>query len=308
MNFMELYLLNRANRVSESIGSGGGVAGGFPEVVTNTTSDNMPNKPHSIPVITTGWERQNSSSLNWDSSYTGQLTTPNYGMPNSANIKMGFWQALGDKTPEYNGNSSYRPSKSKCGDNNRPSLQTMLIFGRYDTVGRTIYQTQYNGSSSSCCPGIANVMFIKNPTGSQITKTFKILGTNTYDNSYNTMAIATITPNNTSMQNTTGTSESRVAYSTSTTYNTNLSASIAFPAGKTIAVIWTNPMIYWTSFSSGAHWHGRSYAHNLSSVFDSAGLVPDHKLTAVAYQGRNNNWTQNEPWRVWKECGDIYNI
>lgn len=303
MNFMELYLLNRANRLSV----GGGVAGGFPEVVSNTTEEMMPNSPHSIPIITTGWERQNSSDIQWDSSYGGQQTTPNYQMDNSYNIQMAFWQALGDKTPQFSGNSSYQHSKAKCGDNSRPSLQTMLLFARYDTVGRTLYKTQYNGSSNSYSPGIANVMFVKNPTASSISKTFRTTGTNSYGASYNGAAIAQIVPNNTVMSAVTGATYTRLATDNSNSWDTNLSATVTVPANTTIALIWTNPMKYWTSFSSGAHWHGRSYAYNLSNLF-SGGLVPDHKLNAVAYQGTNTSWTQSEPWRVWKECGDVFGI
>ena len=307
MNFMEQYLLNRANNVAGSLSSGSSVSGGFPEFVSDTSAAAIPNSVHSIPFITTGWARQTSANLSWDSSYTGQLTTPDFKMPNENGGKMVFWNALGDKTPQYNGDASYRHSKSAATDNNHPQYQTMLMFGRYNVAGRTMYQTQYNGTSGSYGPGICNVMFIKNTTASDITKTVKSFGSNEYG-SYNGAAIATLTPNNTEMKSTTGQSFVQGTQSTSNSYALELSCSVNFAANKTTALLWTNPCSYWTTFSSGAHWHGRSYLRNLSDIFDGTGLVPDHKLTAVAYQGRNSTWTTNDPWRVWKECGDIYNI
>lgn len=307
MNFMEQYLLNRANLVAGSLTAGTTVSGGFPEFVSDTSAGAIPNSIHSIPFITTGWARQNSTNLNWDSSYSGQLTTPDFEMPNHQGAKMVFWNALGDKTPQYNGDSSYRHSKSAATDNNHPQYQTMLMFGRYNVAGRTMYQTQYNGTSGGYGPGICNVMFIKNTTASTITKTVKTYGS-CESGSYNGAAIATITPNNTEMKSTTGDTYVRTANSNSSSYAQEISGSVQFAANKTTALLWTNPCRYWTSFSSGAHWQGRSYLRNLSDIFDGTGLVPDHKLTAVAYQGRNNTWTTNDPWRVWKECGDIYNI
>ena len=98
MNFMEQYLLNRANQVAGSLSSGSSVSGGFPEFVSDTSAGAIPNSIHSIPFITTGWARQNSTDLNWDSSYSGQLTTPDFEMPNHQGAKMVFWNALGDKT------------------------------------------------------------------------------------------------------------------------------------------------------------------------------------------------------------------
>ena len=107
MNFMELYLLNRANQVNASL-STSGIDGGFPEPVASTDAGSVPNSAHTVPVISTCCYREHSESTSWSSSYSGQQTTPDTGLQygGDSNNNQYFWFALGDASPEYDKNQS----------------------------------------------------------------------------------------------------------------------------------------------------------------------------------------------------------
>jgi len=305
MNFMEMYLLNRANILSGSISSGS-IDGGFPETQGSSDPNTIATGTHSVPFISTLNQRQNSGSFTYSSSFNQQLATPNPGMASDSQIKQQFWFALGDASPATD--SSYGSTNLQHlqgHDDNMRAGKTVLQFGKFDQLARAAQMHQYNGSDMNYSPWFSSVLFVKNTTASDISKTVTFFGSSNNNSSYGHMAAATIVPNNVSKVATTGQTTSRFVSYQSQTYGAEQSGSATFPANKTTAIVWTHNLFYWTSFSSGAHWSGNTRLRKVDQLFDGTGLVPDHKMTAVAYQGRSNNFTADQPWRVWKECGDI---
>jgi hypothetical protein len=84
----------------------------------------------------------------------------------------------------------------------------------------------------------------------------------------------------------------------------NISAT--FPANKTTAVVYSTSAVYWTNFTSGLQGGQKLAVMGLDTLFNGTnGLVPDLDMTTMAQQSRNNSYHHQQPWRLWKECGDL---
>lgn len=299
MNYIELYLLNRANKVKASIGTPTAGGSPFPEMEGEVAATS----PTIIPMIFSQYDRSTSGQLSWTSNNNfSQAYTTN--MDSVGDMNLSFWFALGDASPNTTGNSSYF-QRFAGKFNNGESNKTRLLYGTRQWIGHFGNHYSYGGNTTYS-PFCSSVMFIRNPTGADITKTFKFSHTTGSQASYSATAICSIVPNNTSKTSTNSTTATRNYLHTSNSYSQTGTCSITFPANKTTAVVFVASAINWTSFSSGQHWVLGQYIQNLNEIFDSSGLVPDLKMTTVAYQGRNNSWTEQSPYMVWTECGAVY--
>jgi len=305
MNFMDLYLLQRANKLKGSLSSGSASGGSPFTVKTNKKADSLPNKPHIVPILLSGQERytQGANGNTWSSNWSGGPVYSNT-LRDETSTEMAFWGAMGNMTPE-------EYTAQDCGPINSimPRQEVggpTILYPKRDRIGYTFSQ-QIAGGSSSYSPFMNALMFVKNPTASDVTTTVRSIGSSSTDASYNGRGMSIFVPNNIKKTLTTDVTWTNIfQYSASAISNDSGAVSVTFPANKTVAVIFSSSAIYWTSFSNGNHFEQKLVIEDLDVLFSTAtGLVPDLDMTTMAQQSRNNSYTRTNPSLLWKECGDF---
>jgi hypothetical protein len=303
MNFMDLYLLNRANKLNNTLNSGSG-GDGFPTSQVSVQGSTIPNAPHTVPVLMTMNNRYGAYNTHWSSAINGE---GNYeaSLNNTTSIEQCFWGSMGGGMQPNADASAIAEATGMFSEHpNQEAGGARVVYAKDDRVGRAQSWFSYNGQGNYS-PIMMGVMFVKNPTSSDIVKTIG-LNYSTGSNGHVTGAgIATITPNNTSKTATTSaTTSSSLTINAANQTQTNSSASATFAAEKTTAVVFSSSGYYWGGFSSGVMGTIRCHLTGLDSLFDGS-LEPDLKMHAMALQTRNNNFNLAQPYLLWKECGDV---
>jgi hypothetical protein len=160
------------------------------------------------------------------------------------------------------------------------------------------------------------MMFVRNTTASDITKNVHFYYTNYWQNGYEGGTLIAYTPNHINYsQATRQNSNWDVRWNTSSGggNHTHDSASVTFPANKTVALMHTNTLSYWDAFSYHTQHRNSCYFSHLHTIFVGTGqLVCDLQMSQVYEQARipefvNENYNQNESFfRFYNKCGEIF--
>lgn len=302
MNFMELYLLNRANRLGATLNAGSG-GDGFPTAMTGVRASDIPNTPHTVPALITMNSRHGNFYTSWSSSISGEGTY-RADLTDDTSRNQCFWGSMGGgmqpnettgNYPDVQGFVSEHPNQEPGG--------AEVHYATDDRVGRC--QSWFgDGTSTNYTPICMGVMFVKNPTDADVTKT---VGLN-YSNSTNVYVtgagIGTITPNSATKSATTGVTHAN-ALSVATTgaaTSSNQTTSVTFAAGKTTALLFSTSGYYWTSGPDMGLISCTLYG--LDNIFDGT-LEPDLDMHATALQTRNDSFNAAQPELLWQECGNV---
>jgi hypothetical protein len=130
---------------------------------------------------------------------------------------------------------------------------------------------------SHACLG---VVFVKNTTDVDITKTLSFGGSCGYNSGYNGMALFVGTPNS---DLTALTWTRPYSYTTASAYQSS-TASITVPANTTIAILLYTSGYYVTSLNTHATIFSHWYLYNMRSTFLKDGLEIDIPTTLKAWQ------------------------
>jgi len=302
MNFMDLYLLNRANKLTNTLNSGSG-GDGFPTAQVSVSGSGLPNIPHTVPALMTMSARGGSTDLSWSSSIRGE-SAYQCNLPNDTSIMQCFWGAMGGgMQPNADASNKAEATGSRSEYNNQEAGGASVLYAKDNRVGRSQNWFGYN-TGSSYTPFMMGLMFVKNPTSSDIVKTLGLNYSAGSASSYDGAGIATITPNNTSKTATTGTTQTSYLNVGATANYSQGTSSVTFEAGKTTAVVFGASGYYWGGFGSGAMGIIRCHLTGIDNIFDGS-LAPDLNMHATALQTRNNLFNLAQPYLLWKECGDV---
>lgn len=303
MNFMDLYLLNRANSLTSTLSSGN-TGDGFPTAQVSVGASGLPNIPHTVPALITMSARNGSTTLSWSTNIRGE-NAYQCNLPNTTSIQQCFWGAMGGgMQPNADASNKYEAYGSRSEHVNQEAGGASVLYAKDDRVGRAQSWFGYN-TGSSYTPFMMGLMFVKNPTSSDVVKTLGLSYSAGAGASYDGAGIATITPNNTSKKATTGTTQtSCLDVGATGSSGNNGTSSVTFAAGKTTAVVFSASGYYWGGFSSGSMGVLKCHLTGLDSLFDGS-LAPDLNMHATALQTRNNNFNLAQPDLLWKECGDV---
>ena len=290
---MDLYLLNELNKLeSGGTGAAGGSVGAFlpDELNTDGTIASAAGK-HTWAAVQRHNNRQSHDNWTWSSSdpYTTFYTY--FGNNNS--VEYCFHYA-GSNVGGYSGRNNY--------SNWDTGSKSNLIYSTGRWVGR--HGISHGQNSNSYSPFSVLVMFVKNPTNTDISSTFYGKYTNYWSSGHDGAGCKVIVPNNTDKSLVTGTSiTSGWQQSGTSSSGTTNSATYSFPANKTVALVMAATDYYWTGTTNNYYWNSMVAFYNLQ-VLENAGLECDLEMTQTYYQGRWDGNTQDYSgsWRCWVEC------
>lgn len=142
------------------------------------------------------------------------------------------------------------------------------------------------------------VIFVKNTTNADITRTFYCGGSSYWSSGYEGLGVFVCTPNNTNANKSaiSGVTWTNIYNYAASTSNIASSANVLIPAGKTVAILLYSSAYYYTAYSNYytqfMHW----YIFNFRSAFLTTGLEVDVERTLKAWQCRGY---QNS-FDIWK--------
>jgi len=303
MNFMELYLLNRANKLGATLNAGSG-GDGFPTAMTGVRASDIPNTPHTVPALMTVNSRHGNFTLSWSSAIYGEASY-RADLADDTSRNQCFWGAMGGgmqpnehvaSAASVQGFVSEHPNQEPGG--------AEVHYATDDRIGKA-HNWLNDGTSTNYTPICMGVMFVKNPTNADVTRT---VGLNYSDstNVYITGAgLATLTPNNVAKSATTGVFHANLlsVSNTSAAISNNQTTSATFAAGKTTALLFCTSGYYWTG-SALTMGMINCNLYGLDNLFDGT-LEPDLDMHATALQTRHDSFNAAQPELLWQECGNV---
>ena len=197
--------------------------------------------------------------------------------------------------------------------NNTKGVRTHYAKGQ--TCGAMHMQTMEGRSSDNYAPMCVNILFARNTTGQDLSRTVQFHYSNRWNNGYEGAAMHVYTPNSTTYAGATGSNGNWNTVWNTTSGGGNHSgagASVTFPANKTIAIMTVSTLSYWTASSYWTHMRNTNYFSNINSWMDGSGdIVCDLKLSQTYRQARipefNQNYTNTETFhRFYNKCGQIF--
>ena len=287
---MDLYLLNELNKLeSGGTGGGGGATGCF--LPDNLNADGSVETAGSMTWAAVTRHSNRGQADNWRWTSSSPYTTWYAYMNNQYDAEWAMSFA-GNKVADFYNRNNFGSfdtgSKSK------------MVFGNGRFVGTAGITHGKDGASYS--PFTTSVMFVKNPTASNINATVYNRYTNYWNAGYEGAGLQIGTPNHTDKASVSSLSWSSRWTATSNTSGTQNSASCTFPANKTCVLVHTSTDWYWTGTTYNHYWSSMNGFYNLQ-VLRNAGLECDLELTQTFYQGRSGgNSTYLNNYRWWNEC------
>jgi len=142
------------------------------------------------------------------------------------------------------------------------------------------------------------VIFIKNTTAADITRTVSFGGSTYWSSGYEGMGLFVATPNNTNANKSSisGLTWTNLYNNATSTANIASSASVVIPAGKTVAILLYTSAYYYTGINSYyaqfLHW----YIFSFRNGFLTTGLEVDIDRTLRAWQCRGFQYS----YELWK--------
>jgi len=185
-------------------------------------------------------------------------------------------------------------------------------YAKRDVVGLATDFWTHRGTSSYM-PFIVNVMFIKNPTDTDISTTTLGWAHSSSSDGYDGASVAVWTPNSTGYSGVTGGTWTGLSSYTSQTGTTTEALSFTVPAKTTVMLVAKASFYYWTSAWQGSHVHGYNAFYNLSTL-DSAGLECDLDLSQAYMQYNSaapsllntNSTDENLPKVFWEDAAKFF--
>lgn len=158
--------------------------------------------------------------------------------------------------------------------------------------GRFNYKRQFHSYANSSNvyqypAALIGIFFVKNTTGSNISRTFYFGGSSYWGSGYEGASLNVGVPNevDANKENITGVSWNTVySYSSSTHDFGGQSATVEIPAGKTVAIMLYTSAYYFASPSSQYASFMGWYVYNFRSNFMTTGLEIDFERTLKAWQ------------------------
>lgn len=295
---MDLYLLNEINKLKS--GGGGGSSTGTASIgrFGPESVEGQPSLSSWVSFYANNW-RLHTDQYRYDSSFPDYGSMYVYGGNGSYDASLGFWNTSG---------SARNASSPESGD---VIGQRAVCQGTYGVLGYG--QHRYSQSSSqNYKPWSSNVVFVRNPTATDITQTVGIIYTNGWNNGYEGVSLWKYTPNGSNYLDTTGGSWT-TEWNTSSggSSHTTDSQSVTFPANKTVAIMLMTSDCYWTSNYNGGLMININGMYNIHS-WQNAGLQCDMQVSQVWEQMNNNSYNNIKyggsigPWKVWQDTGKVY--
>jgi hypothetical protein len=169
-------------------------------------------------------------------------------------------------------------------------------------------------SGEDYTPWSSNVMWIRNPTASNITIGVGIIYTNKWHNGYEGASLHQFVPNNINNSEVSEVQHLKIYGQTSNNswYNDTIQ-NVTFPANKTVALLCMANSQWWTSSSNGGLAHNVNHFHSLEN-FTNNGLHCDQQMSQVYSQYMNNSYTsnmynngpQNSIYRMYNDCAKVF--
>jgi hypothetical protein len=254
-----------------------------------------------IGSIVTHTDRQNTySSEEWT---TGPWTTfYNYAIE-SDNHAIQFWNMLlGDG--HANRTDTTLSNYMQGSDSEHQFARTLqFAAGRRLGYGRDFFHydnaTGYAGHSW-------RVMPVRNTTASPITITISARASDYTESGHEGACIAVFEPNTITYSTVTSVTGTRVAYSTTSSQNLNLTGSYTIPAGKTVLVCLTSTDHYMTTY----RFRDTNYFYNLETIFPT-GVICDLRMLHNLHNSRFVDLAYTGSFTpqisaIWKQCAVNY--
>lgn len=303
---MDLYLLNEINKLKGGGGSSQSTGTTSPGIYPNETPTQV-EAAQTIVSFSGIQYRYMHQSYDWNNGhpYTGH----NFHVYDTDwRTIEGKWRAIhGAGFNRYNGHGMYQGN----------GIQNQRThFATKGTVGLHHMQTFSGRGGNDYSPWSSNIMFVRNTTDSNITKTVYGYYTNYWNNGYEGAAFHVYTPNHTDY-----TSVTRQNGSWTTPWSTSSgggnpnswNASVTFPANKTVALLFSCNTNYYSNFSYHSQFRCTNYFSHLYTMFDGTGqLVCDLQMSQVFHQAhipqfRSENYNNNESFfHFYNKCGEIF--
>ena len=303
---MDLYLLNEINKLKGGGGSSQSGDSSSPGIYPN---ENPTEAEASQTIVSYSGinPRYYHQTYDWNSThpYTGH----------SWHAYDSDWRTIEGKwrIPHGTGFNRYNSTGMHHGNG---AYSRRTHYATKNTIGAYHMQTMSGRGGNDYQGHCVNIMFVRNTTNSDITKTVYGYYTNYWNNGYEGAAYHVYTPNHTAYSQVT-----RQNGSWSTPWNTSSgggnhsswNANTLFPANKTVALMFCNTLSYWTNFTYHTQVRNANYFSHLDSIFDGTGqLVCDLQMSQVYSQARipefqNENYNNNESFfRFYNKCGAIF--
>lgn len=255
---------------------------GGSSIMTEVAKRNMI-EPGSLPFLFGILSRQNDY---WG---YGDLTTQLgvwYNNTTNADYMLQLLAGAHPQSTNYAG--FYRPPQIYFLQGNNGMFIHKEMYVKY-TVSTNEYSYPY---------AALGVIFVKNTTNADITRTFYCGGSSYWSSGYEGLGVFVCTPNNTNANKSsiTGVAWTNIYNYAASTSNIASSANVLIPAGKTVAILLYSSAYYYTTYynyyTQFMHW----YIYNFRSAFLTTGLEVDVERTLKAWQCRGY---QNS-FDIWK--------
>ena len=201
--------------------------------------------------------------------------------------ELGQWYTNSEDWPFRLITGAHGESTSYSGFMRPPTLQFLQ-----GSNGRFNYKRQFNsyansGNQYQYPAALIGIFFVKNTTGSNISRTFYFGGSSYWSSGYEgaSLNVGVPTAVNANRENITGVSWNTVYNYTGNTDNFGgSSATVEIPAGKTVAIMLYTSAYYFAGPSSLYAFFMGWYVYNFRSNFMTTGLEVDFERTLKAWQ------------------------
>ena len=263
---MDLYILNEVQRLKGSGPSAESLADnpmGFENL------EEYPNVDGWTSFWALNW-RTGNSNYNWGTSHAANSSFYVYGNASAETAQALMWNSRG-----FTGNGT-TVSNYDCIGYQHQTHSNMKYLG-YATSAHS------NNTSSSNGPFSTNVVFVRNPTKSDITTSVNFYHSNYWSSGYEGSSVALFTPNGAKYDQTTGGTWSFPFTQTSGNSFYSDTVSITVPAGKTCILVLSATSLYWTSSYQAGLWSNSNGIGNVDAL-SATGLECDHAMSQVYQQ------------------------
>jgi len=246
-------------------------------ILTEVAKRNMV-EPNSLPFLFSIINRYNDY---WGyGAYTSQL---GQWYANTSHIDYAMQMVTGATGYTTDYCAFYRPPQLSFLQGNNGRFIFSEMYAKY-AVSSNEYTYPY---------ALVGVLFIKNTTDADITRTFYFGGSSYWSSGYEGLGCFVATPNSTNEDpsSITGITWSNIYSYASSTSNVAGSANVTVPANKTVAVLLYSSSYYYTGsynhYTQFMHW----YIYSFRSNFLTTGLEIDVDRTLRAWQCRGLQYT-----------------
>lgn len=296
---MDLYILNEIQKLK----SGGLPSGGATGLGTESAVSNQ----QTVAAFVSVMDRYYHQTFDWSSS----LNSRTYYAYAGAGANDYYTPCMALESLRGSGRTNY----SAFGQQGNNISNRGLIFAKHDDIGLSTTQ-QFAGRATSGYNPIGVVaMFIRNPTGSDVTRTVNNTKSNYWESGYEGGSAWVYTPNSTAYSTTTGGTWQNVQSRTSSNSQYNETYSITVPAGKTVILISLASGWYHGSWSYYTEHSVVNKIYNLNTTLFDGTLESDMRMTQTFHQAHMGGYTGHPTvanpsadwaWSYYKRTADFF--